>query len=107
MPDTKTKAKVKTTPWKEVRKRAVKPADEPYIARGREIIKAEQRLAALRRRRKASQATIAKKLAVTQSSISQFERGGDPKLSTVASYVDALGGRLEITAVFDDETITI
>jgi DNA-binding XRE family transcriptional regulator len=102
-----TKTKLKTTPWKEIRKRVVKPEDEPYIARHREVLEAELRLAALRRRRKKSQATVARKLKVSQSNISQLERGGDPKLSTVAGYVDALGGRLEMVAVFDDETITI
>ncbi len=102
-----TRTKLKTTPWKEVRKRAVKPGDEPYIAREREIIEAELRLAALRKRRKASQAVVAKKLKVSQSNISQLERGADPRLLTVAGYVDALGGRLEVLAVFDDETVPI
>jgi DNA-binding XRE family transcriptional regulator len=102
-----TKTNLKSTPWKEVRKRAVEPADEPHIAREREILEAELRLAALRKHRKKSQATVAKKLKVTQSNISQLERGADPRLSTVAGYVSALGGKLEIVAVFDDETITI
>lgn len=102
-----TKTKLKTTPWKEVRARAVKPEDEPYIAREREIIEAELRLAALRKRRKASQAVVAKKLKVSQSNISQLERGADPRLSTVAGYVDALGGKLRVLAVFDDETVPI
>ena len=65
------------------------------------------RLAALRKRRKASQAAVAKKLKVSQSNVSQFERGADPRMSTVAGYVDALGGRLEVLAVFDDETVSI
>ena len=102
-----TNTKIKTTPWKEVRKRAVKPEDEPLIAREREALEAELRLAALRKRRKASQATIAKRLAVSQSNISQLERGADPRLSTVASYVGALGGKLEIVAVFDDERVVL
>lgn len=102
-----TKTKLKTTPWKEIRKRVVKSEDEPYIARHREVLEAELRLAAVRKKRKKSQATVAKKLSVSQSNISQLERGGDPKLSTVAGYIDALGGRLEMVAVFDDETITI
>jgi len=101
------KTKLKTTPWKEVRKRAVKPEDEPHIAREREVLEAELRLAALRKRRKASQATVAKKLKVSQSNISQLERGADPRLSTVAGYIDALGGKLEMVAVFEDETIKI
>jgi predicted transcriptional regulator len=44
---------------------------------------------------------------VSQSNISQLERGADPRLSTVANYVDALGGKLELVAVFDDERILI
>jgi len=102
-----TKTKLKTTPWKEIRKRVVKPEDEPYIARHREVLEAELRLAAVRKKRKKSQDAVAKKLYVSQSNISQLERGGDPKLSTVAGYIDALGGRLEMVAVFDDETLPI
>ncbi len=61
------KTKLKTTPWKGARRRAVKPADEPHIAREREVLEAELGLAAVRKRRKASQATVAKKLNVSQS----------------------------------------
>ena len=42
-----------------------------------------------------------------QPRISRLERGGDVLLSTVASYVEALGGRLEIAAVFDDERVSV
>jgi len=35
------------------------------------------------------------------------ERGQDVYLSTLRSYVEALGGRLELTAVFPDQTITL
>jgi hypothetical protein len=41
---------------KEIRKRAVKPEDEPYIARNREVLEAGLRLAAVRKKRKKSQA---------------------------------------------------
>lgn len=102
-----TKTKLKTASWKEVRKQAVKPEDKPHIARERELLEAELRLAALRKHRKASQTAVARKLKVSQSSVSQLERGADPRLSTVAGYVNALGGRLEILAVFDDETVPI
>jgi len=95
------------TTWKELRQRLVTPDLEAGIAREREIIQAELRLAELRRRRRRSQTTVAKKLAVSQARVSAIERGPDPKLSTVAGYVEALGGRLEIRAVFDDETLTL
>jgi transcriptional regulator with XRE-family HTH domain len=101
MPDTK------TSKWRDVRKRAVKAADEPYIKQGREAIRAELRLSSVRKQRKASQAAVAERLAVSQSNVSQLERVGDPRLSTVADYIGALGGRLEIAAVFDDERVTI
>jgi predicted transcriptional regulator len=102
-----TKTKLKTTPWREIRNKRIKPEDEPRIAKIREQMEAELRLAAVRKKRKKSQAAVAKKLSVSQSNISQLERGGDPRLSTVAGYIDALGGKLEMVAVFDDETITI
>ncbi len=102
-----TNMKLKTRSWKEVREQAVRSEDEPHIVRERELLEAELRLAELRKRRKASQAAVAKSLKVSQSSISQFERGADPRLSTVAGYVKALGGRLEVLAVFDDETVPI
>jgi len=102
-----TKAKLKTTPWREIRNKRIKPEDEPRIAKIREQMEAELRLAAVRKKRKKSQAAVAKKLSVSQSNISQLERGGDPRLSTVAGYIDALGGKLEMVAVFDDETVQI
>jgi DNA-binding XRE family transcriptional regulator len=99
--------KPKTSKWRDVRERAVKPADEPYIKQGREAIRAELRLASVRKRRKASQATVAQRLAVSQSNISQLERVADPKLSTVVDYIGALDGKVEIVAVFDDERLPI
>ncbi|HTB50264.1 MAG TPA: XRE family transcriptional regulator [Solirubrobacteraceae bacterium] len=98
---------MKTTKWSDARHRAVKPDDEPDIQRVREAMRAELRLADLRKHRGASQAKIAKRLEVSQSNVSQLERSDDVKLSTLAHYVEALGGHLEISAVFEDETIPI
>jgi hypothetical protein len=41
----------------------------------------------------------------SQANVSQIEHTADIYLSTLRSYVEALGGRLEINAVFPDETI--
>ncbi|MGA7703292.1 MAG: helix-turn-helix domain-containing protein [Solirubrobacteraceae bacterium] len=98
---------MKTTNWKDARRRVVKPEDEPYIQRTREMMRAELRLADLRKHRHASQADVAARLEVSQSNISQLERGDDAKLSTLESYVAALGGKLEVRAVFDDEVVPI
>jgi predicted transcriptional regulator len=95
-----------TSNWKTIRGKRV-GNDPVRVERAREAMIAELRLANLRKHRKKSQAAIAKKLLVSQSNVSQFERSSDPKLSTVADYIDALGGKLELVAVFEDERITI
>jgi DNA-binding XRE family transcriptional regulator len=64
----------KPTTWSDVRKRVVRPEDERYIKQGREAIRAELRLAELRKHRRASQTDVARRLAVSQSNISQLER---------------------------------
>jgi hypothetical protein len=38
---------------------------------------------------------------------SQIDGEGDFHLSTLRHYIEAIGGRLEITAVFPDETIRL
>jgi DNA-binding XRE family transcriptional regulator len=98
---------MKTTKWSDARRRAAKPGDEPHIQRVREAMRAELRLAELRKHRGASQAKVAERLEVSQSNVSQLERGDDVRLSTLDSYVKALGGHLKISAVFEDETIPI
>ena len=68
-------------------------------------------LAELRERRGATQSTVADALGTSQPKVSQLEAHidseGDIYLSTLRHYIEALGGCLEITAVFPDETIQI
>ncbi len=94
-----------TSSWKAVREKRVGD-DVERAERARETMIAELRLSGLRRHRKASQAEVAKRLAVSQANVSQIERG-DVKVSTLAGYVDALGGKLELRAIFDDETVPL
>lgn len=58
------------------------------------------RLAELPRELHVTQEDLARALDVSQSNVSPVERGGDLSLSTLRDYVEALGGRLEINAVF-------
>jgi len=96
-----------TSNWRTIRNKRV-GNDRARIDRAREAMLAELQLAPIRKRRKQSQAAVAAKLTVSQSSVSQLERGeGDMRLSTLAGYIGALGGHIEMTAVFDDETIPI
>jgi hypothetical protein len=66
--------KLKTTPWREIRDKRIKPEDEPRIAKIREQMEPELRLAALRKHRKISQAAVAKKLSVSQTVPDQLRR---------------------------------
>jgi len=64
-------------------------------------------VAQLRIARGVTQADLARALEVSQSTISQTEHRADAQLSTLARYVEALGGHLEIAAVFPDQTVTL
>ena len=61
----------------------------------------------LRSRRNETQVEVAGTLGVTQGRVSSIERQDDLYLSTLGGYVEALGGRLEVRAVFDDETVDL
>jgi len=91
--------------WRTVR--GQRPLNERRVAAYRRLMDAELRLAEARRRRGVSQATIAEALDVSQPNVSRIEQEQDVYLSTLARYVAALGGHLEVLAVFDDETVTL
>ncbi len=55
-----------------------------------------------------TQGEMAALLKVSQPNVSKTERKEDLYLSTVAGYVEALGGKLELRAVFsDDESVEL
>jgi non-homologous end joining protein Ku len=51
-----------------------------------------------------TQVQLAERLGKSQGNISELERRDDVYLSSLREYVEALGGRLEIAAVFEEET---
>ncbi len=63
----------------------------------------EMRLYELRRAEAVSQAVLAGRLEVTQGAISKLEHSDDVRVSTLRQYLEGLGARLELVAVFDDE----
>lgn len=67
----------------------------------------EMALADLRRARARTQEQLATALAVNQAWISRVERQTDMYLSTLRSYVEALGGQLEISVRFDDFVVRL
>jgi DNA-binding XRE family transcriptional regulator len=61
-------------------------------------------LAEMRRRRGVTQKQLAAAMHVSQANISRIEHGEDVQLSTIQRYISALGGHLELRAVFPDRT---
>jgi transcriptional regulator with XRE-family HTH domain len=61
----------------------------------------------LRRSRKMTQVRLAESLGVNQGEVSKIEHRTDLYLSTLSEYVEALGGTLEIRAVFRDREVRI
>ena len=60
----------------------------------------------LAERRKAlglTQAQAAERMGVTKSRVSQIERGEVSTIDAVARYVQAIGGTIQISAVFGDD----
>lgn len=66
-----------------------------------------ERLYELRKDRGITQVELAERLGVSQGSVSELERRDDLFISTLNGYVKALGGRLQVAAVFDDGTVPI
>jgi DNA-binding XRE family transcriptional regulator len=62
----------------------------------------EMPLQRLREARHLTQARLANVMGVSQSEISKIERRTDVYVSTLGSYVEAMGGRLEVSAIFPD-----
>ena len=60
-----------------------------------------------REARSTTQVELASALGVTQANVSRIEHQDDLYLSTLREYVEALGGRLQIAAIFDDQTILL
>jgi transcriptional regulator with XRE-family HTH domain len=61
----------------------------------------------LREARKLTQAQLATLLKVDQGSVSKMERRTDVYISTLRSYIEAMGGALHIRAVFPDGEVQI
>ena len=75
-------------------------------ARARKIIE-EMPLQQLRNAREMTQTRLAEVLEMDQGNISKLEKRTDMYLSTLRSYVEAMGGALEIRAVFPDGVVKI
>ncbi len=71
-------------------------------ARAAELIAEEMSLRELRRAHRMTQKRMAEKLGIGQEGISRLEQRSDLLISTLRSYVEAMGGSLSIVAKFPD-----
>ena len=61
------------------------------------------RLAERRRSLGMTQNDVAERMGVTKGRVSQIERGEVSTFNVIARYVDALGGQIQVSAVFGDD----
>lgn len=100
-------------PWREIRGDADRdPERRERVEAGRREAEAEQAtyeqsLAEIRRARSFTQAQLAATLKAPQSQVSRIERQTDLYISTLARYLEAMGGHLELVGVFDDRRVKL
>jgi len=82
----------------EVREQIKREALEEYDRMG---------FAAVRKAREQTQVELAERLGINQASVSAIENNSDLLLSTLAKYVRALGGELQLQAVFPEATFNL
>jgi DNA-binding XRE family transcriptional regulator len=77
-------------------------------ARGKRLIAEEKALRQLRQAREYTQANMANLLKIDQAGVSKIEKRSDMLISTMRSYVEAMGGRFLLIAEFGDgQTVEI
>lgn len=102
--------KAKSSAWGDVR--AKRPVDEAAVAEHVARMEAEERAYQLREIREGqgvTQKELAERMHITQPTISALESGELERsgLATLKSYVEALGGTIEVTATFGSHTVVL
>lgn len=71
------------------------------------LMRTEMNLAEIRQALALTQSTLAETLGVGQAEISKIENRADLFVSTLRKYITAMGGDLEIRAVFPDHAVNL
>jgi hypothetical protein len=83
------------------------PRARAHVDLYREALLAVLALTELREARGVTQQQLADAWEVSQANVSRVEHEQDLYLSTLSAYVSALGGKLELTAVFPDQSVRL
>lgn len=94
------------TKWNDMR-RTLSSEREARIKSRVEAEMSRLPLAELRKARSMTQNRLAEVLHVNQGAISRMEQRSDMYLSTLRSYVEAMGGHLDVRAVFPDGEVVL
>lgn len=83
------------------------PQAQKAVTNKAKTLLAEMRLQELRQARSMSQEQLALALATKQANVSRMERRSDMHISTLRSYIEAMGGQLSIVASFPEGDVQI
>ena len=89
-----------------LRKKMSKPAQKAAAAKTQQMLK-EMSLQELRQAHQMIQEKLAVLLSTKQANVSRIEGRVDMYISTLRSYIEALGGQLDIVARFPDGDVHI
>jgi transcriptional regulator with XRE-family HTH domain len=95
-----------THKWSEIKEKMAPERRARLDAEVRSEVLAME-LRELRKEAGKTQTEVAEVAEMTQAELSKFERRDDHLLSTLRRYVTALGGELEVVAVFDNKRIAL
>lgn len=87
--------------------RLPKERQQAIMERAAVLIAEEATLRQLREAQERTQEEVAKTLRINQAGVSKLERRTDMYLSTLRKYIEAMGGKLEILARFQDRSVRI
>ncbi|MFT3861432.1 helix-turn-helix domain-containing protein [Micropruina sp.] len=95
-----------TKKWADVRPGVVADLGPEVLAEAAQRTQSYIDAHRLAERRKAlglTQSDVAERMGVTKSRVSQIERGEVSTVDVIARYVEAIGGHLQISAIFGDD----
>jgi len=83
------------------------PARRARVAAKAAALREAMTLEELRKARSFSQEDVAQALTVNQPAVAKLEKRGDMHVSNLRRYVEALGGQLEVAAVFGGKRVKL
>ena len=96
-----------TRTWKSLKASRLAPQVQAAVVRRANAAIHELTLKELRQGLNLTQSELADAAEMTQSELSRLESRADHRISTLRRYVEALGGKIEITAVVGDRRVKL